>query len=173
MLPQRWFNDYRSINNVWLPVLVSSAPCCRDARAPSFYAWPAVIAQALLRMNTPEAGAMFERIQHVLPLLTAPALAGFVRAAPGRADGLAACLPSLALYVQTVFAPIRHVPDLRAWDPPFIDRVAAADGNMILVEVSPHRDMDSHPTRRSRRRPLTCTSRGCCRASPASGFTAR
>jgi hypothetical protein len=41
------------------------------------------------------------------------------------------------------------VPNLRAFDPPLIDRIAASDGNMILVEISPHRDMDSDPVRRS------------------------
>jgi hypothetical protein len=56
--------------------------------------------------------------------------------------------------VQTVFTPIRHLPDLRAFDPPLIDRIAASTGNMILVEVSPHRDMDSHPTRRSQTTPF-------------------
>jgi hypothetical protein len=82
------------------------------------------------------------------PLLAAPALAGFVMNAGGRA--LAIALTALvALWVQIPLAPIRHVPDLRAFDPPLIDRIAAADGNMVLVEISPHRDMDSDPRRRS------------------------
>jgi hypothetical protein len=38
---------------------------------------------------------------------------------------------------------------VRAFNPPLIDRIAAADGNMVLVELSPHRDMDRHPNRRS------------------------
>jgi hypothetical protein len=42
------------------------------------------------------------------------------------------------------------VPDLRAFDPPLIDRIARSDGSLILVEVNPHRDMDSGPGRSAR-----------------------
>jgi hypothetical protein len=54
-----------------------------------------------------------------------------------------------AIYVSTAFEPIRHVRELRDWDPPFIDRLLAADGALVLVEANPHRDMDRHPTRRT------------------------
>ena len=148
VFPQRWFNDYRSINNVWLPVLVVAALLPGRSRA-SYYAWLAVIAQALLRINTPEAGVIFERIQHVFPLLTAPALAGFVQRCAGTRWTAWGVLATLALYVSTAFAPIRHVAELRDWDPAFIDRVQAADGALIVVESNPHRDMDRHPTRRT------------------------
>jgi hypothetical protein len=147
-LPHRWFNDYRSINNVWLPVIVASAVLPGRSRA-SYYAWLAVLSQLLLRINTPEAGAMFERIQHVFPLLTGPALAGFIlRCSGGRVLALALAA-SQALYVSMAFEPIRHVAQLRDWDPPFIDRVHAAGGALVLIEASPHRDMDRHPTRRT------------------------
>jgi hypothetical protein len=152
-LPQRWFNDYRSVANVWLPVLVVAALLPGRTRT-GFYACLAVATQLLLRVNTPEAGAMFDRIQHMLPLLTAPALAGFVVRCAGSRALAAALLVPLGLYVQTVFTPIRRLPDLRAFDPPLVDRIAASTGNMILVEVSPHRDMDSHPTRRSQTTPF-------------------
>ncbi len=49
----------------------------------------------------------------------------------------------------TTFAPIRHVLELRAFNPALIDRIGTADGNLVLVEISPHRDMDSHPSRRT------------------------
>jgi hypothetical protein len=45
------------------------------------------------------------------------------------------------------------VPDLRAFNPSLIERIAASDG-MVLVEISPHRDMDSHPVRRSQTTPF-------------------
>lgn len=147
-LPQRWFNDYRSLANVWLPALVVTALEPGRSRA-SFFAWAAFLSQALLRLNTSEAGALFDRIQHMLPMLAAPALAGFVLRCAGTRRLAIALLVLIALYVQTSFAPIRHVPELRAFDPALIDRIAACDGNMVLVEVSPHRDMDSDPDRRS------------------------
>jgi hypothetical protein len=153
VLPHRWFNDYRSLANVWLPVLVITALLPGRTRT-SFYAWLAVATAVLLRLNTSEAGAMLDRIQHMLPLLTAPAISGFVLRCSGSRALAAALLVPLGLYVQTVLVPVRHVPELRAFDPPLIDRIASSDGNMILVEVSPHRDMDSHPTRRSQTTPF-------------------
>lgn len=147
-LPHRWFNDYRSLANVWLPALAFLALQRSRTRA-GFYAWAAVLAQALLRLNTSEAGAIFDRLQHMLPILAAPALAGVVLRFGGTRKLAVALVAVIGLYVGTSFVPIRHVPDLRAFDPPLVDRIAALDGNMIVVEVSPHRDMDSDPVRRT------------------------
>lgn len=152
-LPQRWFNDYRSLANVWLPVLVVAALAMPRSRV-GFYAWATVLVQALLRLNTPEAGAGFDRIQHLLPVLAAPALAGFVLHFAGTRTLAIALVALIGLYVGTSFAPVRHVPALRAFDPPLIDRIASLDGNMIVVEVSPHRDMDSDPVRRTPKTPF-------------------
>jgi len=146
-LPHRWFNDYRSLANIWLPALVLAA-VLRGRTRTSFFAWTAVATQLLLRLNTPEAGAVFDRIQHMLPLLTAPAIAGFVVRCGGSRAFAWALLAVLALFVQTVHDPVRHVPELRAFAPELIDRIAASDG-MVLVEVSPHRDMDVDPLRRT------------------------
>ena len=151
-LPHRWFNDYRSIANVWLAALVVAAVFSRGTRV-GFYAWCAVFTQLILRFNTPEAGAGFDRIQHMFPMLTAPAFAGFILRFGGTRPLALAIVTALALFVQTSFAPIRHVESLRDWDPPLIDRIAASDG-MVLVEISPHRDMDSHPTIRSQTTPF-------------------
>ena len=152
-LPHRWFNDYRSLANVWLPVLVVMAFAPGRSRA-GFYACAAVLTQALLRLNTSEAGALFDRIQHMMPLLAGPALAGFVLRFGGTRRLALALVALIGLFVATSFVPVRHVPELRAFDPPLIDRIAASDGNMILVEVSPHRDIDSDPQRRSPRTPF-------------------
>ena len=152
-LPQRWFNDYRSLANVWLLPMLLVAVTGRATRV-GFYAACAVLTQALLRLNTPVAGAMFDRIQHMLPLLVAPAMAGLVLRHAGRRSVAIAIAAVLSLYVATSFEPVRHVPDLRAFDPPLIDRIAASDGSLVLVEVSPHRDMDSDPVRRTPRTPF-------------------
>ncbi len=84
--------------NVWLPVLVVTAFLPGRSRI-GFYAWLAVLTQLLLRLNTPEAGAGFDRIQHMLPMLTAPALAGFVLRAGGTRK--------LAAGLLVVIAPVR------------------------------------------------------------------
>ena len=152
-LPHRWFNDYRSLANVWLPALLVMALAPGRPRV-GFYACAAVLTQGLLRLNTSEAGALFDRIQHMMPILAGPALAGFVLRFSGTRRLALALVALIALYVAVSFVPVRHVPDLRAFDPPLIDRIAASDGNMILVEVSPHRDMDSDPQRRTPRTPF-------------------
>ena len=151
-LPHRWFNDYRSLANIWLAALVVTAVGVGRSRV-GFFAWATVLTQVLLRLNTSEAGAVFDRIQHMLPMMAAPALAGFVLRYAGTRRLAVALIVLLALYVQTAWAPIRHVPDLRVFDPALIDRIAASDG-MVLVEVSPHRDMDSDPHRRSQTTPF-------------------
>jgi hypothetical protein len=148
-LPHRWFNDYRSLANVWLPALLVAALWLPRSRA-GFYAWTAVLAQALLRLNSPSmGGALFDRIQHMFPLIAAPALAGFVLRAAGTPRLAAALVATIGLYVATSLAPVRHVSTLRDFDPPLVDRIAASDGALVLVELSPHRDMDSDPVRRT------------------------
>lgn len=152
VLPHRWFNDYRSVANIWLAALIAAALTARGSRT-GLYAWAAVVTQLLLRFNTPEAGAGFDRIQHMFPMLLAPALTGFVLRFAGTRRLACAMLVLLALFVQNPTAPILHVPDLRAWDPPVIDRIAASEGT-VLVEISPHRDMDRHPANRSQTTPF-------------------
>ena len=146
-LPGRWFNDYRSLANIWLPVLLFVAVAARRSRA-GFYAAAAVLTQVLLRFNTPVAGAGFDRIQHVLPVLEAPAYAGFVLLFSGSRRLALAIVATMAVFIATSWTPVQHVPTLRAFDPPLLDRIAAADG-MVLVENSPHRDMDADPVRRT------------------------
>jgi hypothetical protein len=153
VLPHRWFNDYRSLANVWLPVLIVMA-FARGRSRGGFYAATVVLTQVLLRLNTTEAGALFDRIQHMMPVLAAPALAGFVLRFGGTRRLAVALVALIGLYPATSFVPVRHVPDLRAFNPPLVDRIAAADGSLVLVEVSPHRDMDSDPDRRSPRTPF-------------------
>lgn len=147
-LPHRWFNDYRSLANVWLPVLVVTAIAPGRSRV-AFYAWLALVTQLLLRFNSPSlGGAMFDRVQHMFPLLMAPALAGFVVRMAGTRALAAALAAVIGLYVATSYRPVPHLPDLRAFNPPLMDRIAASDG-MVLVEISPHRDMDRDPVRRT------------------------
>jgi hypothetical protein len=156
--PHRWFNDYRSLCNVWLPVLAVVALSPGRSRA-GFYAWLALTAQLLLRFNTPEAGAMFDRLQHMLPVLAAPALAGFVFTCGANRRLAVSLVAVIGLYVATSYVPVTHVKDLRAWDAPLIDRMSGLDG-MIAFEVSPHRDMDRDPVRRTPKTPFAAHFEG-------------
>jgi hypothetical protein len=152
-LPQRWFNDYRSLVNVWWPAMLAAAVVTGRSRA-GFYAWSAVITLALLRLNTAEFGVAFDRIMHMLPVLAAPALAAVVLRMSGTRAIAIGLTATIALYVQSDFRPLRHVSSIRDFDPALIDHLAQLDGNLVLIEVSPHHDMDSDPVRKSPKTPF-------------------
>ena len=152
-LPHRWFNDYRSLANLWLPVLVvmafSSGPLARRflrlrRRADAGVAPPEHVGGGCAVRSHPahDSAARWPCARRLRVALRRHTQAG---AGARRRD---------CLFVATSFVPVRHVPELRAFDPPLIDRIAASDGNMILVEISPHRDIDSDPQRRSVRTPF-------------------
>jgi hypothetical protein len=90
----------------------------------------------------------------MLPMIAAPALAGFVFRFSGTRALAFALVALIGLYVQVIVRPIPHVPDIRAFDPALIEHLAGLDGNLVLVEISPHRDMDSDPVRRTPRTPF-------------------
>ena len=151
-LPHRWFNDYRSLINVSLPVIAIVGLQPGRSRV-GFYAWATVLTQALLRLNAGEFGAGFDRIMHMLPLVAAPALAGVVLRVAGSRALACALAVVISLYVAVSFAPVPHVTDVRSFNPALIDRLATLDGNLVLVEISPHRDMDSDPNQQTPKAP--------------------
>src|SRR5262249_17456637 len=51
-------------------------------------------------------------------------------------------------------SPIGHGASVRDWERALSERIAAADGSTTVVEISPHRDMDRDPSRRSPRTPF-------------------
>jgi hypothetical protein len=118
-----------------------------------FYAWATLTTQLLLRLNTGEFGAGFDRIMHMLPLLAPPALAGFVLQLAGSRALALALVAVIAIYPAMSFKPVPHVTSVRSFDPALIDRLATLDGNLVLFEISPHRDMDSDPDRRTPKAP--------------------
>lgn len=147
-MPHRWFNDYRSLVNIWWPVILIVALQPARSRA-GFYGWATLVTHALLRLNTVDFGAGFDRIVHMLPFLAAPALAGaLVRLAGHRALAAALALV-LAIYGAVSFTPVPHVTSVRSFNPALIDRLATLDGALVAFEVSPHRDMDSDPVGRT------------------------
>lgn len=151
--PGRWFNDYRSLVNIWMLAVVVVALLPGRTRV-GFYACATLLTQALLRLNSEEFGAGFDRIMHMFPMLAAPALAAFVLRFAGSRALATALVVVLGLYVQVSYRTVPHVSSVRAFDPAFIDHFATLDGNMVLVEINPHRDMDSDVVRRSVRTPF-------------------
>ena len=77
-LPWRWFNDYGGLTNVFLVVIAWMA--WRDRTRAGFYAWATLAIVLTLRLNSPQLGLVAGRQLHLLPVLVAPALAGFIAA---------------------------------------------------------------------------------------------
>ena len=75
-LPWRWFNDASGLTSMALPIVLLVA-WKREGRA-GFYAWCALFAFLLLRLNVPEAGYVFTRPEHLLVIFTPVVLASFV-----------------------------------------------------------------------------------------------
>ncbi|MCC7009486.1 MAG: hypothetical protein IT184_11790 [Acidobacteria bacterium] len=152
-LPHRWLNDYRSLVNVWmLPILIVA--CGSPRSRAGFFAWATLLTQGVLRLSAGQFGAGFDRIMHMFPLLAAPALAAFLLRSAGSRALATALAAVIAIYPQTVYRPIPHVDTIREFDPALIDRLASLDGPLVLVEVSPHRDMDSDPVSISPKTPF-------------------
>jgi hypothetical protein len=145
--PGRWFNDYTGIVNVFLPVIAFVAWKARGRTR--LYALSTLAAVALVRLNYSYFGYAFVRPIHLLPVFAAPALGWFVLRGVGRRPLAAVLLALFALYIQTWLVTVPHVRTVRDFDPALVDRLAALDGNLLLVENAFHRDVDASPDRAS------------------------
>ncbi len=144
-LPGRWFNDFSGLAGVCLPITAFIAWHVRSRAG--LYAWIALAVMALMRFNTPEFAYLFLRPIHVLAVCLGPILAVFVTRFIGR-KALGLCFVALAaVYLQVLVFDVPHIRTLRDADAALVDRVAQLDGALVLVENTPHRDMDADPAR--------------------------
>jgi hypothetical protein len=137
--PGRWFNDYTTPIRLFLPVAILLAIQARGRVG--FHAWAALATLGLLTFNYAEFGFAFSRALHILPVFTAPVLAGFIIRYAGRRPVAAAFVVSLALYVQVVFWTVPHLNSVDQWNGPLAARIAEATNGIVLLENSPHADM--------------------------------
>jgi hypothetical protein len=151
--PHRWYNDYLSLVAVFLLLFVWVAIRAPRSRA-GFYAWAVVATMVLLRFNVRDAGYLFAREMHMLVALAAPPLAWFVLERSGTRRLAWALIAVIALYVQTNVWTIPHVSSVHDFDQRLVSQLASSDGNLILLEGSPHRDLDSDRDRRTERTPF-------------------
>ena len=151
--PHRWFNDYLSLTKVFLILFVWIA--IRGGRSrPVFYAWLVLATTVLLRFDVLQAGFLLSREMHMMSALAAPPLAWFVVQRSGHRLLAAALVAVIGLYVQIDFSRVPHVASVREFDPALIDRLGSLDGNLILLEGNPHRDLNSDPVQRTERTPF-------------------
>jgi hypothetical protein len=147
--PGRWVNDYSSLANIFVPV-VAFVALQRRSRA-GFYAVAGLATLLVTRLNTPQFGYLFIRPVHMYVVFLGGALAAFVvRSAGGRLLAVALAV-LVGVYPQTIFPRVPHVPNIRSFDRALIDRLAEADGAMVLLENNPHRNMSGIEGRESER----------------------
>jgi len=151
--PHRWFNDYTSLTNVFLVVLAWVA-ARGDGSRPHFYAWAVLATMVMLRLNVREVGYLFAREMHMLAALTGTPLAWFIGTQSGSRPLALALTAIVGLYPQTAHAPLDHVHDVREFDAALVDRLAHLDGHLVLLEASPHLDLNAEPGRQSERTPF-------------------
>jgi hypothetical protein len=151
--PHRWFNDYLSLTKVFLLVFVWVAVRARTTRA-GFYAWATLATVLMLRFDVLEAGYLVTRAMHMMAALAAPPLAWFVVQQSGHRLLGYSLVAVIGLFVQTQFIPTPHVADVRAFDQALVDRLGTLDGSLVLLEQSPHRDLNAALDQRSERTPF-------------------
>lgn len=146
-LPGRWFNDYTGLTRALLPVLAWAALVCR--RRMAFYAAGAVVMLSLLLLNAAEFGYVFQRPVHLLTVLTPVAVVGLLVEAGASTWRRLAVVAFVFLYIQVWWRPVPHIESVRLVEPALVRQLSAADGAMVLIENTFHRDMDRSPDRRS------------------------
>jgi hypothetical protein len=151
-LPGRWFNDYGGLTRALLPLLVWVAVVCRSRMR--FYAGGAVLMMVLLCFNAPVFGYVFERPVHLLSVLTPVAIAGLLTDAGASTWRRLAVVAFVLVYVQIWWRPVPHIAGAGQVAPALATHVSAADGTLVLVENTFHRDMDRSPDRTSEATPV-------------------
>lgn len=154
--PGRWFNDFTGLARVMTPalLLVAWTGWRRRSRA-GFYAWAAFSITGIMLLNSPIFGFAFLRPIHLLAVLPAAALAGFLVRLPVPRALMALLVALAAAYLQITWMQVPHVAQRRDLDPVLVERVKTLDGALILFENTFHRDLDGDPTRETEKTPFS------------------
>jgi hypothetical protein len=150
--PGRWFNDYTTPIRIFLPITIVLAFGRRDRIG--FHAWGALTTLGLMALNYSEFGFAFSRPFHMLPVFTAPVLAGFLVRYGGSRKLVVATLACLSVYVSIVFSRVPHVNGLEDWNAALVAEINDSTAGMVLVENSPHLDMIESPDRSTPKTPF-------------------
>lgn len=142
-LPGRWFNDYGGLANIFWPV--AAVLVWTDRSRARLYAAGALVTLGLLRLNDPHFGYAFIRPIHMFPIFMAPVL-GVMLVRYVRTRLVAWSLVALlALFVQVWWQTVPHVTSVRDFNSTLVDRVANANGALVLIENNPHRNTNASP----------------------------
>ena len=152
-LPGRWFNDSTGLTYVLLPLLLFVA--WRGRGRTRFYAVVAVSAFALTRLQTADTAYLFVRPHHLLSVCTPVAIVGLIDMAGDEAWRRWSIAALAIVYLQIWVHPVPHVRDASAIEPHLMAQMRGLDGAMVLLENTPHRDMDVDPARDVEPAPVT------------------
>lgn len=150
--PWRWFNHYAALGAVWLAPIALVA-IRRRTRA-GFYGTLVIFTTLLAFLDAPRFGFLFARGWHASGLLVSAPIACFILryCAP---KALAVALVATAfVFLQWFYSPVPHVRSVAEFNPSLIARIGELDGNLVLLENSPHRDLDADPNRRTIKSPF-------------------
>ncbi len=148
-MPWRWHNDPGALTMLFAP-LVLLAAWRRDGRI-GYYAWAAIFAMGIMRLNVPEAGYLFARPVHLLVIFTPVIVAWFATTRAWDRWVAVGITMVVALCFQIVPMTLPHEPSAAAFAPELVQHVKAIDEPMVLLENNPHRDVDASPNARSER----------------------
>ena len=144
-LPGRWFNDSTGLTYVLLPLLLFVA--WRGRGRIRFYAVVAVSAFALTRLQSADTAYLFVRPHHLVSVCTPVAVAGIIAAIEPRGWRRWSIAVLTVLYLQLWIHPVPHVRDVSEIEPALIAQMRGLGGALVLLENTPHRDMDADPSR--------------------------
>lgn len=144
-LAGRWFNDSTGLTYVLLPLLLFVA--WRGRGRTRYYAVVAVSAFALTRLQTADTAYLFVRPHHLLSVCTPVAIAGLIGLIEQHAWRRWSIAALTILYLQIWLHPVPHVRDASEIEPGLIAQMRGLDGALVLLENTPHRDMDADPAR--------------------------
>jgi hypothetical protein len=143
-LPGRWFNDVSGLTYVLLPVLALTAWQARTRVR--FYAAASIAVMAVTRLQSPETAYVFIRPMHLLAVFTPVAVAGFIGVVLEDRWRRWAVAGLAAVYLPIWWHAVPHQrPD--AIEPGLMQHLRGLDGALVLLENTPHRDMDADPNR--------------------------
>ena len=145
-LPGRWFNDVGGLTYVLLPLLAVTAWSTRGRVR--FYAAASIAVMALTRLQSPESAYFFVRPMHLLAVFTPVAIAGFVSHLVRDRWRRWAIVALTVVYLPIWWHAVPHLqPD--EIEPALVQHMRGLDlnGAMVLLENTPHRDMDADPNR--------------------------
>ncbi len=144
-LPGRWFNDVGGLTYVLLPLLVLTAWTSRGRVR--FYAIAAVAVMALTRLQSPETAYVFIRPMHLLAVFTPVAVAGSVDVDIQDGWRRWALVALTVVYLPIWWHAVPSRRDGSAIEPALVQHLRGLDGALVVLENTPHRDMDADPSR--------------------------